>query len=199
VAVIFGDVWRILSPWKALADLVAFLSRSGGLQWRVFEYPERAGIWPAAVLLLCVLAVALAYLTAIGVAGSSSQRIGRSRHSSSTASFPSPSRMRSPTTSRSRTTGGQWAVRLASDPLGRGWDLFGSADCAAQAHTLSPNTIWYVQVAALVCGHVIALALAHDRAVATFQTVYGAILAQFSLLALMVLYTVGGLWILSQG
>jgi hypothetical protein len=68
VAVIFGDVWRILSPWKALADLVAFLSRSGGLQWRVFEYPERAGIWPAAVLLLCVLAVALAYLTAIGVA-----------------------------------------------------------------------------------------------------------------------------------
>jgi hypothetical protein len=46
---------------------------------------------------------------------------------------------------------------------------------------------------------VIALALAHDRAVATFQTVYGAILAQFSLLALMVLYTVGGLWILSQG
>jgi hypothetical protein len=94
---------------------------------------------------------------------------------------------------------GQWAVRLASDPLGRGWDLFGSADYAAQAHTLSPNTIWYVQVAALVCGHVIALALAHDRAVATFQTVYGAILAQFSLLALMVLYTVGGLWILSQG
>ena len=66
---------------------------------------------------------------------------------------------------------GQWAVRLASDPLGRGWDLFGSADYTAQAHTLSPNTIWYVQVAALVCGHVIALALAHDRAVATFQTV----------------------------
>ena len=94
---------------------------------------------------------------------------------------------------------GQWAVRLASDPLGRGWDLFGSADYTAQAHTLSPNTIWYVQVAALVCGHVIALALAHDRAVATFQTVYSAILAQFSLLALMVLYTVGGLWILSQG
>ena len=94
---------------------------------------------------------------------------------------------------------GQWAVRLASDPLGRGWDLFGSADYTAQAHTLSPNTIWYVQVATLVCGHVIALALAHDRAVATFQTVYGAILAQFSLLALMVLYTVGGMWILSQG
>ena len=56
-----------------------------------------------------------------------------------------------------------------------------------------------VAVASLVCGHVIALVLAHDRAVATFQTVYSAILAQFALLALMVLYTVGGLWILSQG
>jgi len=43
VAVIFGDVWRILSPWKALADLVAFLSRSRSLHWRVFEYPQRAG------------------------------------------------------------------------------------------------------------------------------------------------------------
>lgn len=41
--------------------------------------------------------------------------------------------------------------------------------------------------------------LAHDRAVATFRTVYSAFLAQFALLALMVLYTVGGLWILSQG
>jgi hypothetical protein len=199
VAVIFGDVWRILSPWKALADLVAFLSRSRSLHWRVFEYPERAGIWPAAVLLLCVLAVALAYLTAIGVARllvSADRPLAplfvyslvpialayAIAHYFSLAYYQ-----------------GQWAVRLASDPLGRGWDLFGSADYAAQAHTLSPNTIWYVQVAALVCGHVIALALAHDRAVATFQTVYGAILAQFSLLALMVLYTVGGLWILSQG
>jgi hypothetical protein len=41
--------------------------------------------------------------------------------------------------------------------------------------------------------------LAHDRAVATFQTVYSGLLAQFALLALMVLYTVGGLWLLSQG
>ena len=156
-------------------------------------------LWPAAVLLLCVLAVALAYLTAIGVARllvSADRPLAplfvyslvpialahAIAHYFSLAYYQ-----------------GQWAVRLASDPLGRGWDLFGSADCAAQAHTLSPNTIWYVQVAALVCGHVIALALAHDRAVATFQTVYGAILAQFSLLALMVLYTVGGLWILSQG
>jgi hypothetical protein len=94
---------------------------------------------------------------------------------------------------------GQWAVRLASDPLGRGWDLFGSVDFAAQVGTLSPNTIWYVQVAALVIGHLIALVLAHDRAVATFETVYSAILVQLSLLALMVLYTVGGLWLLSQG
>ncbi len=64
---------------------------------------------------------------------------------------------------------------------------------------LSPNTIWYVQVAALVLGHVVGLVIAHDRAVALFGSASTALQTQYAMLALMVLYTVGGLWLLSNG
>ena len=58
---------------------------------------------------------------------------------------------------------------------------------------------WYVQAAALVAGHVAGLAVAHDRAVTIFPDRRDALLSQFAFLALMVLYTVGGLWVLSRG
>lgn len=93
---------------------------------------------------------------------------------------------------------GQFAITLASDPLGRGWDLFGTTDFRPNIAPLSPNTIWYVQVAALVGGHVLGLALAHDRALTVAGTAERAVRAQLPLLALMVLYTVSGLWLLSQ-
>ena len=60
---------------------------------------------------------------------------------------------------------GQFVLPLASDPFGYGWDLFGTADFAPNIAPLSPNTVWYVQVGALVAGHVAGLAVAHDRAV----------------------------------
>jgi hypothetical protein len=94
---------------------------------------------------------------------------------------------------------GQFIFFLASDPLGRGWDLFGTADVQPDLTLLSPNTIWYVQVVALVVGHVAGLAIAHDRAVALFENRENALRSQYPMLALMVLYTVGGLWLLSQG
>jgi hypothetical protein len=93
----------------------------------------------------------------------------------------------------------QYAIRMASDPLGRGWDLFGTADFPTKLSLLSPKTIWYAQVAALVAGHVLGLVLAHDRAVSVFRSARLALRTQYAMLALMVLYTVGGLWLLSQG
>ena len=48
-------------------------------------------------------------------------------------------------------------------------------------------------------GHVAGLAIAHDRAVALFADRRDALRSQYPLLALMVLYTVGGLWLLSRG
>jgi hypothetical protein len=94
---------------------------------------------------------------------------------------------------------GQFVIPLASDPLGRGWDLFGTADFAPNLTIVSPETVWYVQVVALTLGHVAGLAVAHDRAVDLFERRSDALRSQYAMLALMVLYTVGGLWLLSQG
>jgi hypothetical protein len=94
---------------------------------------------------------------------------------------------------------GQFVLTLASDPFGKGWDLFGTVDFAPNLTLVSPETVWYVQVGALVVGHVAGLAIAHDRAVALFENRRDALRSQYPMLGLMVLYTVGGLWLLSQG
>ena len=93
---------------------------------------------------------------------------------------------------------GQVAIPLLSDPFGWGWDLFGTRDYGVDLNVLSPNTIWYTQVAALVAGHVAGLVVAHDRAVDVFASARTAVRTQYAMLALMVLYTVGGMWILAQ-
>ena len=94
---------------------------------------------------------------------------------------------------------GQFIITLVSDPFGEGWDLLGTADFAPNLAIVSPETVWYVQVAALVVGHVAGLAIAHDRAVAVFDDRVAALEAQFPMLALMVLYTLGGMWLLTRG
>jgi hypothetical protein len=94
---------------------------------------------------------------------------------------------------------GQFVYPLASDPFGKGWDLFGTVDYAPNLAVVSPETVWYVQVGALVVGHVAGLAIAHDRAVTVFERRGDALRSQYPMLGLMVLYTVGGLWLLSQG
>ena len=94
---------------------------------------------------------------------------------------------------------GQFAIPLASDPFGFGWDVLGTADYSPNLTALTPNMIWYGQVAVLVVGHVLGLVLAHDRAVALFASARTAVRTQYAFLVLMVLYTVGGLWLLSQG
>jgi hypothetical protein len=94
---------------------------------------------------------------------------------------------------------GQYLYPLASDPFGKGWDLFGTVDFAPNLAILSAETIWYVQCAALAVGHVAGLAVAHDRAVALFESRSLALRSQYPMLGLMVLYTLGGVWLLSQG
>jgi hypothetical protein len=94
---------------------------------------------------------------------------------------------------------GQFVFPLLSDPLGRDWDLLGTAGWLPNLAPFTPNTVWYVQVGALVAGHVAGLAVAHDRAIDIFEERRDALRSQLAMLALMVLYTVGGLWVLSQG
>src|SRR4029450_4449390 len=90
IVVIFGNLWALLSPWRAAADAVAWvwerLGRGGqgggrdpgrrgrgagargwvrGRLGRACEpaagYPERLGRWPGALLLLAFAALELAY------------------------------------------------------------------------------------------------------------------------------------------
>ena len=74
---------------------------------------------------------------------------------------------------------GQFVLPLASDPFGYGWSLFGS-------------------LGEIGAGHIAGLAIAHDRAVSLFRARDSALRSQYAMLALMVVYTVGGLWLLSQ-
>jgi hypothetical protein len=92
----------------------------------------------------------------------------------------------------------QYLAPFASDPFGFGWDLFGTAYVTPRINVMAPTTIWYAQVAALVVGHVAGLVLAHDKAVGLFESPRKAAISQYAMLALMVVYTVAGLWLLSR-
>jgi hypothetical protein len=87
---------------------------------------------------------------------------------------------------------------LLSDPLGRGWDLFGAADYRIDFAVVGDTAIWAVQVGALVIGHAVALALAHDRALAVYRNPGDAVRSQFAMLALMVGYTLLALTLISD-
>jgi hypothetical protein len=92
---------------------------------------------------------------------------------------------------------GQAIAALASDPLGNGSDLLGTASKTINYTWVSATGIWYVQVAALVLGHVAGLTLAHDRALALYAKARDATRSQYWMLAVMVAFTSLGLWLLS--
>jgi hypothetical protein len=87
---------------------------------------------------------------------------------------------------------------LLSDPLGDGSDYFGTAGNGINYGVISATAVWYIQVAALVSGHVIALVLGHDRALKVYGDTRLAARSQYWMLALMVGFTSLGLYLLSQ-
>ena len=89
-------------------------------------------------------------------------------------------------------------VPLASDPFGFGWDLFATADWFARANVPDPSTVWHVQVAVIVLGHIAGVYLSHRIALAVFKTRARAAISQLPMLVLMLAFTVAGLWILAQ-
>lgn len=332
LSVLFGDVWRVLNPWRAIARAVSWARRSLGIPWQPLTYPERLGRWPAAVLLFAfvaleltysepaavrglALAIALySYVTWFGMACFGIEKWCERGEAFSVyfrffariaplARRGSDLVLRAPLSGLARTdrvpgtlafvavmlgsvgfdgisrgiwwndlnaevefgAGGtaawlfrlagllgaiclvalayatatfaakrvvhaqrtlvgefvlglvpialayaiahylslfvnqvQYAVPLASDPFGRGWDLFGTADVQPAPAALAPNTVWYLQVFVLVVGHVAGLAVAHDRALAIFKRTDDALRSQYPMLVLMVGYTVGGLYLLAQ-
>lgn len=92
---------------------------------------------------------------------------------------------------------GQLFVATISDPLGRGWNLFGTAGREI-SYWMSPEAVWYVQLATILLGHIVGVVLAHDRALALFPE-RSAVRSQYAMLVLMVLLTALGLSILAAG
>ncbi len=90
---------------------------------------------------------------------------------------------------------GQQLFAAISDPFGLGWDLFGTADRRVDFFITTSEPVWYVQVASIVGGHLVGVALAHDRALADFGR--DAVRSQYAMLVLMVGLTTLGLSILA--
>jgi hypothetical protein len=94
--------------------------------------------------------------------------------------------------------GGQYVIPLVSDPLGRGWNLFGTAHYQVDIGLVTPRLQWTVAVVAVVLGHVCAIYLSHVTALRLFADRRAALRSQIPMVALMVIYTMLSLWILSQ-
>lgn len=93
----------------------------------------------------------------------------------------------------------QYLVPLLNDPLAKGWHLWPAVASFKPNFALAQaSTVWYADIVLIVLGHVIAVFLSHLRAGERFRTAQRALLSQYPMLLLMVLYTMTSLWILAQ-
>lgn len=90
---------------------------------------------------------------------------------------------------------GQLALIDLSDPLGTGANLFGTGQRGVDYTLLQPTVVAWVQIIAVVTGHIIGVVLAHDRAVSLFPPTRAAA-SQIPLLIVMLLFTGAGIWLL---
>jgi hypothetical protein len=89
----------------------------------------------------------------------------------------------------------QTFVYRLSDPGGQGWDLFGGAGGRADLTLLSPTIIAWIQVIAILAGHIGGITVAHDRSVERYSGT-NAFTTQAVMLVMMMLYSTLGLWLL---
>jgi hypothetical protein len=93
---------------------------------------------------------------------------------------------------------GQELIPLLSDPLGRGWNLLGTAAWDPDLAIVGARFEWYVAVGAVVAGHVISIWLAHRLMLREVPAPRQAARASLPLTALMVGYTALSLWIIAD-
>jgi hypothetical protein len=93
---------------------------------------------------------------------------------------------------------GQAVIQHLSDPFGWGWDLLGTVDYEINAGLIGASSVWKLQLALIVAGHVIAVYLAHVVALRSLRNPKLAMRSQYPMVVLMIFYTVFSLWILSQ-
>jgi hypothetical protein len=101
---------------------------------------------------------------------------------------------------------GQRTAINFSDPLGRGWNVFGSAEMGVNASIFNhPTTVATIQLLAIVIGHVLGIVVAHEKAVQLVgpagtdtagDVESRAIAPQLPMLLVMIGYTCAGLVLL---
>lgn len=89
-------------------------------------------------------------------------------------------------------------VPLLSDPFGWQQNWFGTAGWLRHVDQPDVYTVWDAQIALILLGHVAAVVVAHRTALQAAATRHAAAVSQLPMLALMIAFTVGGLWLLSQ-
>jgi hypothetical protein len=91
---------------------------------------------------------------------------------------------------------GTQTLARASDPLGKGWDILGTAAVEPSYwFSYHPEVLATIKVLAVVIGHVVAAVAAHDRALSLLPK-RDQVTGQLPLLFVMVGFTAGGLFLL---
>lgn len=91
---------------------------------------------------------------------------------------------------------GQRTAILASDPLGLGWNAFGTAELGVDTGIFDhPETVALIQLAGIVLGHLTGVLVAHDRSLVALDG-RRVVRGQLPMLVLMVGYTCAGLLLL---
>ena len=93
---------------------------------------------------------------------------------------------------------GQAIIYLASDPLGDGSDILGTAGHQVKYGLIGSDVEWYMKVGFIVAGHVAALILAHDRALAIYRDARQAVRSQYWMLGVMLGFTLLAVWLVSE-
>ncbi len=89
-------------------------------------------------------------------------------------------------------------ISLASDPFGWQWNLFGTLHSYRAPILPDMAVVWHSQVGLILIGHVVSVWVAHRVALQVFGVRGKAMLSQLPMLALMIGFTIAGLWILAQ-
>ncbi len=92
----------------------------------------------------------------------------------------------------------QGIIPLLADPLQNGANLLPTGGYLTSFALADAQIVWYIQIALIVGGHMIAVYLAHRRALILTAERRRALVGQLPMLLLMVAYTMTSLWILSQ-
>jgi len=92
---------------------------------------------------------------------------------------------------------GPKAYALLSDPLGRGWDLLGTAGKHIPP-MLSLDTLWILQVLLVGLGHIYSLWSAQKISRRTFTSKTAASRGQLPILVGMIAFSILSLWLLKQ-